>query len=294
MNEYELKQEAKRERLEAAASRASAESDAYHRSSRDAVAGIPFGQPILVGHHSEGRHRRAVDKSWNHLGKAVEADKRAQELARRAAAIGTGGISSDDPDAVTKLRAELAEKVASRDMMKGLNKGYRLAVKRGLAREDVTNEDLVDLLFAVGGIEINDQAIAAMRRAVTWKPEYSFQKGPFEGYSLQNIGANIRRIEGRIADLEARAKVREALEAEAPNGVATSETVIGAVRIVENVSENRLQMFFPGKPSYEVRAALKGRGFRWSPTAGAWQRHLTGNAKWAAEEIANTLNKGAA
>lgn len=29
---------------------------------------IPMGQPILVGHHSEKRHRRDLDKSWNAMG----------------------------------------------------------------------------------------------------------------------------------------------------------------------------------------------------------------------------------
>lgn len=52
--------------------------------SRSIIAGIPAGQPILVGHHSEKRHRRALDRSWNVLGKAVEASKKAEYYTRRA------------------------------------------------------------------------------------------------------------------------------------------------------------------------------------------------------------------
>ena len=54
---------------------------------------------------------------------------------------------------------------------------------------------------------------------------------------------------------------------------------------VENVEENRLQLFYPGKPSEGVRTKLKHNGFRWSPTTGAWQRRLNNNARWAAENV---------
>jgi hypothetical protein len=43
------------------------------------------GQPILVGHHSERRARRAQARMWNHMTKSVAADKKAKALDRRAA-----------------------------------------------------------------------------------------------------------------------------------------------------------------------------------------------------------------
>jgi hypothetical protein len=48
-------------------------------------------------------------------------------------------------------------------------------------------------------------------------------------------------------------------------------------------------MIFPGKPAAEERDKLKSYGFRWSPTEGAWQRHLSNAAKYAAETIAKEL-----
>jgi len=45
--------------------------DAWARS-RKATAGIPFGQPILVGHHSERRHRNAIEKSRRLSAKGME------------------------------------------------------------------------------------------------------------------------------------------------------------------------------------------------------------------------------
>lgn len=56
--------------------------EAKHRAASDA---LPWGgEPIKVGHHSEGRHRRAIEKSFNALGKSVEADREAKRAADRA------------------------------------------------------------------------------------------------------------------------------------------------------------------------------------------------------------------
>jgi len=56
-----------------AARRANEASQASH----DAVKGIPFGQPILIGHHSEKRHRRDIERAQAAADRAVqEYDKR--------------------------------------------------------------------------------------------------------------------------------------------------------------------------------------------------------------------------
>ena len=55
----------------------------------------------------------------------------------------------------------------------------------------------------------------------------------------------------------------------------------------------RLKLFFDGKPSSDIRDALKSNGFRWAPGSGCWQRILTGNAifdtKSLLKEIGATL-----
>ncbi len=52
----------------------------------------PGGEPIHVGHHSEGRHRRAIDRARATLSASVAADARAADADRRAA---TAGIAVD-------------------------------------------------------------------------------------------------------------------------------------------------------------------------------------------------------
>lgn len=63
---------AKAERYEEWADKARQRSDEAFERSNNAVAGIPLGQPILVGHHSEGMHRAAIKKSWAAMDKSVE------------------------------------------------------------------------------------------------------------------------------------------------------------------------------------------------------------------------------
>lgn len=47
---------------------------------------IPFGQPILVGHHSERRHRRAIEKIQRNTEKSAEASRAARYAAQGAEA----------------------------------------------------------------------------------------------------------------------------------------------------------------------------------------------------------------
>lgn len=61
-------------------------------------------------------------------------------------------------------------------------------------------------------------------------------------------------------------------------GIQDKEYNIGDVRILQNTEENRLQLFFDGKPEQTMIATLKSRGFKWSPRNKAWQRQLTPNA----------------
>lgn len=73
----------------------------------------------------------------------------------------------------------------------------------------------------------------------------------------------------------------------------STEKEVDGVRIVENTEENRLQLFFDGKPEADTIALLKQHAFKWSPRFKAWQRILTPNAKFALNKyILPTLTTG--
>lgn len=75
---------AKVDRYRQYAENAQRRSSQLYEASHEAVASIPFGQPILVGHHSEGRHRRALAQQDNRMRKSIEEDERAKYWQRRA------------------------------------------------------------------------------------------------------------------------------------------------------------------------------------------------------------------
>lgn len=70
--------------LELKAQRKSAESDARWAASEAIADMIPMGQPILVGHHSERRHRRDLDRIDGHMRAGVELSKEANRAAAGA------------------------------------------------------------------------------------------------------------------------------------------------------------------------------------------------------------------
>jgi hypothetical protein len=99
---------------------------------------------------------------------------------------------------------------------------------------------------------------------------------PFPAYALQGTRDKIKRIEERLAELDA-LQARQAAPAEA--------LTFDGGQIVENAELNRLQILFDEIPDSDTRAALKSRGFRWSPKNQAWQRQLTRNALLDAKHI---------
>ena len=183
-------------------------------------------------------------EEWNYI----------QGLLDKIRSVGTGGISSDDPQAVEKLEAKLATLEKHQEMMKAANAAIRM---KDPAKGDAKLAEL--------GYTPED--IAKLRA-----PDFCGRIG-YPAYALQNNNANIRRIRGRIAELKKRTE-------STPEG-----WEFDGGRVVVNTTENRLQVIFDGKPDADVRTELKGEGFRWAPSQGAWQRQLTDNAMRAARRL---------
>lgn len=272
--DYAERRAARIERLRARAAKAEQISEAALAQARRLGSAIPFGQPILVGHHSERRHRRDIDKIDRGMRKGFAAAKEAASLERRAdSAEANTAISSDDPEALTKLRARVAEIETTKERMKecnGLIRKARAAAKK--ASSDETAAIIAALVKALGWPE--------ERAALLAKPD-CFGNIGFADFELTNRGAEVRRLKQRIA----------LLEAAAARAVPAEETIVD-VRILE--ADNRVQIHFPGKPPEETRAALKGAGFKWAPSVGAWQRMAGWQAWESARRVVAAANKSAA
>lgn len=179
-NAYERKLAARRARLERKAAAAAAAASRRFGAARAIGSQIPMGQPILVGHHSEGRHRRDLARIDAHMRKGVAAQDRAEELRGAAAAVGTGGISSDDPEALAKLQAKLGAQQARHRLMVATNKAWRLK-----------------------GAERRQAALAALgHNAATVARYLAATEPPFARYELSNSTARIKATEQRIAQIQ--------------------------------------------------------------------------------------------
>ena len=176
-------------------------------------------------------------------------------LLEKIRSTGMGGISADDPNAIGKLESKLAGLEKSQETMKAANAFYRK--HKTLDGCPVLTAEQIQKLTA-------DMQTRWYGRAASQ---------PFEAYALQNNNAEMNRLKKRITELTHRE--------ETP--LTGWEFDGGKVEI--NKADNRLQVFFDEKPDEEKRTELKKGGFRWSPTAGAWQRQLNGNAFYAANDI---------
>lgn len=83
---YNMQERAKRKAEQQRASAIKAEAKSQHyfdRSNKDRDF-LSLAEPIKVGHHSEKRHRKAIEDAWNNTGKAVEMHDKARMHEQKA------------------------------------------------------------------------------------------------------------------------------------------------------------------------------------------------------------------
>lgn len=260
MSAYEQKRQQRIERLKDRAARLARASAAAHERARSIADMIPMGQPILVGHHSQRRHERDIARITSGYERAARlADEAAATLRRVRAAETNAAISSDDPDAIAKLRAKLDALEGVRARMVAANKAVRSRDPRTALAALGFSTPLVDELLT---------------------PDFAGRLG-FPPFRLQNAAGKCTRLRKRIEALEARAT------APAPAAVPFE-----GGRIEE--AENRVRVVFEARPSREMCATLRSAGFRWAPSVGAWQRHASPGAWYAARRAVGVMDRGAA
>ena len=134
---------------------------------------IPFGQPILVGHHSERGHRAHINRIDSAMRLAVDNDRQAAEMRSRAANIEAAAkqaIYSDDPDAIERLTEKIAKLETERDAVKQANAEYRKTHR--------------DELRAMTSPYARDRAL------------------PYPRYVATNLTGNIGRLRKRLEQLQ--------------------------------------------------------------------------------------------
>lgn len=218
------------------AAKADQRSDAAFAAVRRIADNIPFGQPILVGHHSEKRHRRDIDRIHNGMSKGCELAKLADHHESKAAGLADQlerAIFDDDPDAIEALEAKAAALDAKADRMKAENAIYRKKGAAGLAEfHGITMEQ-------------------AERRHEEIQKRYSWERQPFPSYSLAYARKGAAEARKRIERIKAR------------NDRMAETEAAGGARVVQTPG-GWCYVQFAEKPPREHIDALKAAGFWWS------------------------------
>lgn len=157
METYQARVNEKRERFASLAQANRDASTATYEKAKAIGDMIPFGQPILVGHHSERGHRKALENINNNMRKSIEHDNKAEYYEQKAEGYGTHGISSDNPEALQLLKKKLAGQEADHAKMIAINKKTRAEGKETLPAYMLSNSN--------GRMKATRDRIALMERA---------------------------------------------------------------------------------------------------------------------------------
>jgi hypothetical protein len=242
----------RRERLERKAERraewagkARTRSEQRFGAARQLADAIPLGQPILVGHHSEGRARRDQARIQSNMTRGVEEMKLAEHHEQRAAGLEDAlarSMFSDDHDAAAALLHRLAERETEVERCVELNRAIRKAVKAGLPQG----------WLAATGATLDEQ------RAIARNAEFSHDHSPvFPAYHMSNLRNRIRADRERLKDVQTRAE-RAAAADDAPGGVSIERGLTGGY----------CRVTFADVPARTLRDELKAAGFWFA--RGSW------------------------
>lgn len=165
-------------------------------------------------------------------------------------------IMSGDANAVERLEEKIVELRARQDRMKAINAAHKAFQKDARSLEDSA---------------LSQEDKAMLRKYV---PAYSWEPHPFAPYQLSNNNATIRTAEKRLEQLQtAKATPEKTIECKS------------GLRVEDCPADNRVRLFFPGKPDSTVRDTLKSSGFRWAPSIGAWQAYRNSRAMELAQKF---------
>lgn len=193
---YRQTRERRAEQLQAAAVRHAAASDTATETADRMASVIPFGQPILVGHYSEGRDRRYRARIGAAMDRAVTEQRAAEEAQRKAAEIraqARGAIYSDDPDAAERLARKLAILEDRRDRIRRYNATARKARK---ANAESAHGDLS--ILAASDVDPDAQKYADSLTRHAWALGAG---GTIPSYVAQNLGGVIGTTRRRLATM---------------------------------------------------------------------------------------------
>ena len=159
-------------------------------------------------------------------------------------------IQSTDPKAVDMLKENLLHVKSNNEYMQKVNDHYK---EHGTV---------------VGCPGVDDETAAKLNDRVK-----DGQETPYPGTFFKQNYETMRRLQSNIDRVEQK-----------PETLFKGWQFEGG-KAVANLANNRLQLLFNEKPNEQQRNMLKQNGFKWAPTAEAWQRPLDPKTFAAADKI---------
>ena len=275
---FEEKQESRLDYLKGKAEQKKDEAHQILDRARKMGEAIPFGQPILIGHHSEKRDRNYRDKIDNKYRKGFETLETAKYYECRVKSAELNhAIRTEDPEAVRKLKEKLQGIEKQIEEIKEHNKKCKGVIvlacfkyRDGYISISNTNGNYKQYAKILDGKlifegtrtpkDIKERIDGFMQTGSFQNPEVTKDTKRIEAYVLSNLNSEKNRILKRIEEIGR-------LE-EMPD---TDQTING-IRIFTD--EGRVKIDFGYKPNEETRTKLKQSGFRWSPFNQTWQSFL--------------------
>jgi hypothetical protein len=206
------------------------------------------------------RNRKRCDIAHKRLTDLLDFRTRALAAIRKTLQPELRPIMAGDADAADRLREKIAQAEQLQERMKTTNAAIRQHARAG-------PEAQVAALFALGHPEARARELL--------RPDFCGRIG-FPDYALTNNNANIRRMKERLGAIEKAQAMPETVREGA------------AARLEDCPAENRVRLFFPGKPALAIRDKLKANGFRWAPSLGCWQAYRNPRSLQVAAEAAET------
>ena len=167
--DYEERKQRRIDRYNELSKKAKEKSIEYSNSNANRILQIAPGQPILIGHHSEKRHRRLIEKANNDIKRSIEMDDKSNYYAQRAkSAENSKAIYNDDPNAIQKLEEKLEKLENERKIIKAReHSGWELTniganireTKKRIERlKELEKLEFIDIEFK-GGKAIHNKEI---------------------------------------------------------------------------------------------------------------------------------------
>lgn len=179
--DYVERQEYKKEMYQERAEKADKRSQSHYERHKDIASVIPMGQPILIGHHSEKRHRNDLKRIDNEMRKSIQESEKADYYRNKVDNIDNGKvISSDDPQAIEKLQARIEELEKAKEEVKArphewyelqyLNADIRRLKDRIKEIQELEELQFEDITFT-GGKAILNRDINRLQLLFDTKPD---------------------------------------------------------------------------------------------------------------------------